>query len=77
MAKNEATASVIMAKKIAFTRREKSPMRNDRTSDSATAAAVPMAIELQLTSIRESAMAAGLLPGTPARKKSLFSFARA
>jgi hypothetical protein len=27
--------------------------------------------------IRESAMAAGLLPGAPARKKSLFGFARA
>ena len=27
--------------------------------------------------IRDSAMAAGLLPGAPARKKSLFNFARA
>ena len=29
MAKNEATASVIMAKKIAFTRSENRPIRND------------------------------------------------
>ena len=44
MAKKEATASVIMAKKIAFTRSENRPIRNDSARDSATAAAVPTAI---------------------------------
>ena len=57
MAKNEATASVIMAKKIAFTRNENRPIRNESASDSAIAAAVPSAIALQPASSRDSAMA--------------------
>ncbi len=57
MAKNEATASVIMAKKIAFTRNENRPIRNESESDSAIAATVPSAIALQPASSRDSAMA--------------------
>ena len=56
MAKNEATASVIMAKKIAFTRSENRPIRNDSTSESTTATAAPVRIAAQPTSMRESAM---------------------
>jgi hypothetical protein len=57
MAKKEATASVIMAKKIALTRSEKRPIRNESTSDTATAPAAPSAIAPQPTSMRESAIA--------------------
>ncbi|MND09076.1 hypothetical protein D3C83_321350 [compost metagenome] len=57
MAKNDATASVIMAKKIAFTRSENRPMRNDSPRESATATAAPSAIAPHPASMRESAIA--------------------
>ena len=45
--KAEATASVIMAKKIAFTRRLNRPMSSDRTSETASAHTTPSATASQ------------------------------
>ena len=56
IAKNEATASVIIAKKIAFTRSENRPIRNDSASDARMASDAPSAIEAQLGSRRAIAM---------------------
>lgn len=44
--KPDATASVIIAKKIAFTRRLKRPMASDSSSESNNAAPSPTSIEL-------------------------------
>ena len=53
----EATASVIIAKKIAFTRRLNRPISSDKASDTASAATMPTASALQLAPICVEAMA--------------------
>ena len=57
IAKNDATASVIIAKKIALTRSENKPIRKESTSDIESAATVPAAMAPQLGSIRVVAIA--------------------
>ena len=53
----EATASVIMAKKIALTRRLNRPITNDSSAESASAPSAPMASASQVGPSRVVAMA--------------------
>ena len=55
--KAEATASVIMAKKIAFTRRLNRPIRNESNAESTSAAKAPSASAPQVGPKRVLAMA--------------------
>src|SRR4051812_31605988 len=48
IAKNDATASVTIAKKIALTRNENNPTRKDSTKEATTAPAAPARIEVQV-----------------------------
>ena len=57
VANADATASVIMAKKIARTRRLNRPMRSERTSETTSAQAMPSASAGQVGPIRVAAMA--------------------